>query len=75
MARPKSFLKSIEIDTAGSSHNCQNNKSHRIHKGDVRLKLKRTGLSPEHFCRECGLQFIQNDIQKLQSIIMQLEQS
>jgi hypothetical protein len=58
MPNPKSLLRSISIDVAGNSHNCQHNGSHRIQKGEFRLKTKRDGASPEHFCLSCALESV-----------------
>jgi hypothetical protein len=67
MPRPKSFLLRLTVDQAGKAHNCQHNSSHRLQKGDVRLKVTE-GRTDEHFCRECGLKFIDRDIAELQKL-------
>lgn len=71
MARPKSFIASIEIDEAQRAHNCQHNAAHRIVKGDRRLKLK-VERTAEHFCRECAVQFLKADVKKLEALIAEL---
>lgn len=71
MARPKSFVASIEIDEAQRAHNCQHNATHRILKGERRLKLK-VERTAEHFCRECALKFLRADVQKLETLIDRL---
>ena len=60
MSRPKSFLKSLSVDCAKKSHNCQNNSNHRIQMGEKRLGL-RVGRSPEYFCEECSIKFLENE--------------
>lgn len=64
MAKPKSFLMSIDMDVAKHSHNCQHNSKHRICAGDVRIKLK-TGRKVEYFCIDCALATINRDIETL----------
>ena len=74
MARPKSFVKTLTVDQAGSSHNCKNSSSHRIYKGDARLKL-RVGRSSQHYCVDCALRFIERDISKLEALAEELRQA
>jgi hypothetical protein len=64
MARIKSLILQVDIDTAGKAHNCQANPRHRVEKGDVRLKV-RNGRSWNHYCRACAEIIIERDIQKL----------
>jgi hypothetical protein len=64
MARIKSLIVRVEIDTAGKAHNCQGNVQHRVEKGELRLKV-RNGRSWNHYCRACGEIIIDRDIQKL----------
>jgi hypothetical protein len=71
MARPKSFVASIEMDEAQRAHNCQHNAGHRILKGERRLKLKVERTS-EHFCRDCAIKFLKADVEKLEALIAQL---
>lgn len=73
MPRPKSFLKSLTIDHAKKSHNCQNNRAHRISKGDVRLGLKE-GRSREYFCKECSVKFLEKDVESISSLLEELKQ-
>jgi len=68
MPNPKSLLRSISIDVAGNSHNCQHNNSHRIQKGHRSLKIKRDGASPEHFCLRCALESVRNDLGRLAAL-------
>jgi hypothetical protein len=65
MPSPKSLLRPISIDVAGNSHNCQHNESHRIQKGHRRLKIKRDGASPEHFCLKCALESVAHARERL----------
>jgi hypothetical protein len=53
MARIKSLIAQVEIDTAGKAHNCQANARHRVQKGEIRLKV-RNGRSWDHYCRDCA---------------------
>ncbi|XID92244.1 hypothetical protein ACF3MZ_27880 [Paenibacillaceae bacterium WGS1546] len=71
MARPKSFLKSIEVDEAKREHKCQHIPSHQISKSERRLKLK-VDRTFEHFCVDCAIKTIEADIAKLQNIKLQL---
>jgi len=71
MGRPKSFVASLSIDRAGSSHNCQNDSGHRIHKGDARLKV-RVDRSHEHYCLACAKRFLEADIAKIQAFLLEI---
>ncbi len=73
MARIKSLIDQVGIDTAGKAHNCQANAAHRIEKGDVRLKV-RNGRGWDHYCRACAETIIARDIQKLISLQESLKQ-
>ncbi|WP_025849458.1 hypothetical protein [Paenibacillus ehimensis] len=73
MPRPKTFIKSIEVDEAKRAHSCQHVSSHRIQTGEKRLKLK-VERTFEHFCTPCALKMIDSDIEKLQNIRTQLTQ-
>ena len=74
MAKPKSFIKTLSIDTAQKSHSCKHNGKHIISKGNKRLKLK-VNRTYEHFCIICAKDFIQNDINKLKTLLQELENS
>ncbi len=67
MARIKSLIVQVGIDTAGKSHNCQANTRHRINMGDVRLKVK-NGRGWDHYCKACAETIIRRDIQKLMEL-------
>ena len=71
MPRPKSIVQRVEVDQAKRSHNCQHNSSHRIEKGDLRLKV-RDGRSPEHYCVKCALSIIERDKARLQELAEKL---
>jgi hypothetical protein len=73
MGKRKSFLQSIEIETALRSLMCQHNKNHRINSGDKRLSLK-VGRTHENYCVECAKESLKADIVKLTDILQQLEQ-
>lgn len=64
MARIKSLITQVKVDIASRAHNCQANASHRIIKGDVRLKVK-NGRSWDHYCKACAETIIKKDIQTL----------
>jgi hypothetical protein len=64
VARIKSLIIPVLIDTAGKAHDCQANALHRVKKGDLRLKV-RNGRSWDHYCRACAETIIDRDIQKL----------
>jgi hypothetical protein len=71
MARIRSLIVQVGIDTAGRAHNCQANAGHRIERGDVRLKVK-NGRSWDHYCRACAETIIVRDLQKLTDLRAQL---
>lgn len=67
MPRPKSIIQRVEVDEAQKAHNCQHNKSHRLERGDRRLKVWKQ-RSHDHYCAACGLEIVARDIAKLQEI-------
>ena len=67
MGRLKSFLNGVLVDTAGRAHDCQQNRRHRLTKGDRRLKV--TGTD-EHFCVTCALQMIERRVSPNAEIMM-----
>ena len=72
MARPKSILPRLKVDQAKKSHNCQHGKTHRITKGENRLKVS-IDRADEHYCVPCALEIIRRDIATLQSLAQDLE--
>jgi hypothetical protein len=60
------------LDTAGNSHNCQGNKSHRIPKGAKRLNIKK-GRGWARYCLLCARTILQRDVAKLAARIQELE--
>ncbi len=64
MAKFKSVVLRVTIETAGNSHNCQHDRRHRIMKGDTRLKVWSED-GKENFCAECGLAMLQEGIVRL----------
>ena len=72
MAKPKTFLDSMEVDVAKKAHNCRRNSRHRIEMGDKRLSV-RVGRSFDRFCRDCAVETIERDIAMLQRTISELE--
>jgi len=72
MPRPKSLISTkIQVDAAKRAHNCQHIPSHRIEKGDRRLKIPK-GRSFEHYCVKCAQRVVQRDIEKLRELERQL---
>ncbi len=71
MPRPKSILQRVVIDEARVAHNCQHNATHRLQRGDKRLKVW-DGRSAENYCVSCALGIITRDIAKLQELAEQL---
>ena len=68
MPAPKSLLSGkLTVDQAKKAHNCQHVASHRIQRGDKRLKVPK-GRSFEHFCLACALKTIESDIAKLKAL-------
>lgn len=71
MPRPKSLLPKLEIDMAQHAHNCQHNPNHRIQKGEKRLKVP-VGRSYEHFCKDCAIKIINDDIKELKELALEI---
>ena len=71
MAKLKSFVKTIAIDHALKSHNCQHSNAHRLAKGDIRLSLK-TQRSYEYYCGSCAIASLEADICKLNEFLSAL---
>jgi hypothetical protein len=67
VARIKSIVVRVEIDHALKGHNCQANASHRIEKGDRRLKVQ-NGRSWDHYCVNCARTILQRDIEELRGL-------
>lgn len=74
MARPKSLIVNMEFTTAGNSHNCRHNDSHRITKGTKRLTIK-TDDGPQHYCLACAKSFIARDLERLQNLLTEVSAS
>jgi hypothetical protein len=73
MGRVRSLLDSVQFDQAGSSHNCQASKAHRIHMGERRLKVK-VGRSYEHYCLDCARKILAADAATLRALVAQLDE-
>ena len=71
MPRPKSILQRVGVDEAKRAHNCQHNRTHRLERGDKRLKLWKQ-RSYDYYCAACALEIIARDIARLQEIAEQL---
>lgn len=71
MARPKSFLVPLSVDTVAHAHNCQHNSSHRLERGSKRLKV-RVKRTYEHFCPACAVDAIDADIRRLTNLRTEL---
>lgn len=67
----KSLVQRAEVDFAQRAHNCQANARHRLEQGDRRLKVH-VDRSYDHYCRECALKIIEQDIARLGSLARQL---
>nr|VFK63819.1 MAG: hypothetical protein BECKTUN1418D_GA0071000_12275 [Candidatus Kentron sp. TUN] len=63
----KSLVQRIEVDQAQKAHNCQTNAKHRIERGNRRLKVY-VDRRHDHYCLDCGLKIIQQDITKLEKL-------
>lgn len=74
MPKPKSFLKSLSIDSAKRSHNCQHNSKHRIQMGDLRLGLK-VERNTEFFCKKCAVKFLENGAKDISDLLDKLRNS
>lgn len=72
MPRGKSVLVSMEVTTAGKSHNCRFNKAHRIAKGKSRLTIKED-RAKLHYCLECARRFVLDGLSRLQEYQTQLD--
>jgi hypothetical protein len=69
----KSLVSTSVIDTAVRAHNCKANRKHRIEKGEIRLKVKE-GRNNLHYCKACALAIVSKDIEKLSSLLNELEE-
>jgi len=74
MGRQKSVLQRLAVDEAERAHDCQHNQTHRLQRGDKRLKVTKD-RTPEHFCVTCALKIIETDIAKLQALAVELRGS
>lgn len=68
----KSLVQRSEVDQAQRAHNCQANSNHRLERGDWRLKVH-VDRSHDHYCQDCALKIIEQDIEKLQVFARQLK--
>ena len=68
MPKAKSFIKSLTVDHAKKSHNCQHNRKHRISKGDIRLGLKES-RSPEYYCKDCSIKFLKKSAESIMTLL------
>lgn len=64
--------KGILVDKAVHSHDCQGNSKHRLTPGARRLKAPRD-RGHEHYCVECALAIIHDDIERLQALARELQ--
>jgi hypothetical protein len=67
----KSVILTMAVTTAGNSHNCRFDKSHRIKKGMKRLTMKVDG-DPHHYCLSCGGRFLETGIERLQALLAEV---
>jgi len=68
----KSLILNVAITTAGNSHNCRFNKSHRIMKGMKRLTVRVDGDN-HNYCLGCGTRFLETDIGRLQTVLAEVK--
>ena len=62
----------MSVEAAVNAHNCQGNSSHRLVRGDKRLKVFTDPRSPEHYCAACARRIIERDIARLTSLLEEL---
>jgi hypothetical protein len=67
MPRIKSLIIRVEIDEVQKAHNCQASATHRLVRGDKRLKV-RNGRSWDHYCVSCAIAILGRDIAELQTL-------
>ncbi len=67
----KSLVQRSEVDQAQRAHSCQANAKHKLKRGDRRLKVY-VNRSHDHYCLDCALKIIEQDIIKLQLLASQL---
>lgn len=72
MPRPKSLIVVMEITAAGRSHDCRYNKNHRIEKGVRRLTIRADG-DEHHYCLGCARSFLVKDVERLQTILGEVD--
>jgi hypothetical protein len=68
MARAKSLLKKLVVTQAKRTHNCKNNHSHQIKKGQWRLSVKE-GYDTSNYCVECSKVFLANAKEEIEKIL------
>lgn len=72
--RVRSLLVGAKIDEAGRAHNCKANVSHRINRGDKRLKVpKRQGRGWDHYCLECAEKIVARDFTLLSALAGEID--
>lgn len=72
MARPRSLIVSMEITEASRGHNCRQSSQHRIEKGMKRLTIKSDGAS-HHYCLACARFFLAKDVERLKTLLAEVE--
>ncbi len=72
MARPKSIVSTARVEEAKKAHDCRFDKGHRLERGMLRLTVEEDGKEL-HYCRPCGQQIVRRDIEKLTTLLQQLE--
>ena len=71
MARIRSFVTGVEVDTAKRAHNCQANGRHRVERGEKRLRVTKN-RTVDHYCLSCAKTIIERDMAKLRSLAREL---
>ena len=71
MARIRSLVTRVEVDTARRAHHCQANGRHRVERGDKRLRVTKN-RSVDHYCLSCAKTIVERDIAKLTALSREL---
>jgi hypothetical protein len=64
------FSSEARVDDLQKANNCQANSSHRLERGESRLKVRK-GRIWDHYCAVCVSLIIQRDIADLQTLQLQ----
>jgi hypothetical protein len=67
VARLRSLLIKVEIDTAQRAHRCQANGRHEIKRGDLRLNV-RAGRGWDRSCMDCARKIVDGSLVSLTAV-------